>query len=261
MKSAPQSESQSEPTFPRDIVLGVHAWEYEPSTSAENGAPLLSNATVAFTEGEWQLSNEAWWPSDGKLLAVVAYAPYTATSAYVKGKGICWEGVDLGNEDTPDLLYSELHSGLRSGIGTVNLPMKHSLSSIDFALKHNAAEGESVAITSLRVEGLRWKGSFQSQPQPTWSAEGDPQGKTFFSGSRVLNYESAVVGSTLPVIPQSLAGGSVTIGITSTREGFADSYELTGKLPSTYLESGRHYTLTIAINADKLDFVIDIVRN
>ena len=256
--AATKSDIQGE--YPADIPFGVQMWEYPLEKAAPDGTIFLENAQIEQQGGEWMPGDGVLWPGADRNLAVVAYSPYGKASTEITlQEGIRFDAIDTEKDQT-DLLYTELRQGLHRNNdgGVVNLPFRHALCYVDFAIRTNAQASERVEIRSLSLLSVATKGDFRSLPQPEWDLTEAPHKVTFFNGLKLIGSTNTLLpGSGAWVLPQ-LVKSIVHADLDYTApNGDIIPYSLESDPLVKILEPGRHYTIILSYKSGEEILEVD----
>ena len=234
--------------YPADVPFGAQVWDYAVGMDVTAGSVFLDNGEVERINGEWMPGNGLLWPGTDKLLAVLAYSPYGKASQPVSlQEGIRFEAVDTEKDQT-DLLYTDLREDLhRHDGGVVNLPFRHALCYVDFAIRTNALSTERVEIRSLSLTAITTEGSFRSLPEPEWTLTGSRHAVTFFTGLKYIGpTNTPLPGSGAWVLPQ-IVNSSVRVELDYTApNGDIVPFTLETEPFQKVLEPGRQYTIVLS---------------
>lgn len=234
--------------YPADVPFGVQAWDYSLGKDSAAGEVFLDNARVTQIGGEWVPGEGLLWPGVGRQLAVLAYSPYGKAAQPVSlQEGIRFEAVDTEKDQT-DLLFTELRQDLhRHDGGVVNLPFRHALCYVDFAIRTNALSTERVEVRSLSLVSVATQGSFRSLPEPEWTLSGAPHSVTFFQGLKYIGATNTLLpGSGAWVLPQTLKS-AVRVELDYTApNGDIIPFALESEPMVKTLEPGRQYTIVLS---------------
>jgi hypothetical protein len=234
--------------YPADVPFGVQVWDYDLAKEPTSGTVLLDNAQVTFTGGEWVPGNGVLWPGMDRNLAVLAYSPYGRAASVNLQEGIRFEAVNTDTDQT-DLLYTDLRQGLHRNNdgGVVNLPFRHALCYVDFAIRTNALESERVEVRSLSLLSLYTEGDFQSLPEPGWSLTGTPHKVTFYKGLKLVRATNTLLpDSGAWVLPQAVKSIVHADLDYTAPNGDILPYSIESEPLVKILEPGRHYTIILS---------------
>lgn len=250
--------------YPADVPFGVQMWDYALEQDPAEGIVFLDNARVTQTDGEWVPGDGVLWPGIDRNLAVLAYSPYgKASKAITREEGVCFDAVDTEKDQT-DLLYTELRHGLHRNNdgGVVNLPFRHALCYVDFAVRTNARDEEHVEVRSLSLLTLATEGSFQSLPMPEWTLTGVPHKVTFYSGLKLIGASNTLLpGSGAWVLPQAVRSIVHADLDYTAPNGDILPYSIESEPLVKILEPGRHYTIVLSyISGDEILEVVEVNR-
>ena len=252
--------------YPTGQPFAVNAWTLdrelrwdEGMTSAQN---YLADVAVSFSEENgWTLGENYLWPSADRHMTVIGYSPIESFTSCTAETGVSCS-YDMTADQT-DLLYTDPQKDLdkmECG-GVVSLPFRHALSQIDFKVKNRVTKDEEILIKSIRIDGVKSRGSFTSLPEPIWVTEEDEMTLLFFEGNESTRNLSMEIGRTWNVIPQAL---STKVTVEYEYRTAADTgFTLTLKTCDlqTNLKPGRHYTYTLAVGIDEVQFLLEIIED
>lgn len=252
--------------YPDGQSFAVSAWALDRNFEWNNGVAdaevYVCDAEVSVNNGgKWAISEDALWPSRQQRLTVIGYTPIEAFTECNSEAGVCCTYDMLTSQ--VDLLYTEPQVDLdkvECG-GTVTMPFRHALAQIDFEIKNRVGKNEEIIVKSLKIDAVKSKGSFCSLPSPVWKVGDEEMELLFFEGEKYTKNYPLGIGNTWNVIPQVLAT-NVTIEYeyrTANDTGFTQTMR-TCKL-KTPLESGRHYTYTLTVGIDEVQFLLEIIED
>lgn len=248
--------------YPDGQPFGVSAWVYEPGAAWDGteATPFLTDARISEQGRVWEPIPGVLWPDKRHRLAFQAYAPYGAAGGIDVRTGVTFPGVDVTRNQT-DLLYTAPVTGLsgESVGGVVNLPFRHALCLVDFQLRCNAAEGERAVVSGVSLDGIGCTGSFRSLPQAEWALEGDARELVFFEGSQDLGHTNHPVGEQRWVIPQFARACVAVQLVYHDFWGNETAMDLRSAPLDIPLESGRHYTFSLACALDAGTLKVDLL--
>lgn len=234
-----------------------HFWAEESSQSEV----YLNNASVYFTENGFKLGKDTLWPATDKSLTVVACTPTDAFVSISADKGAeCSYDMLLSQAD---ILYTDPQADLNKidcG-GVIALPFRHALCQVDFMVKNRVAKDEEILIKSIKIDGVKHRGTFASLPEPTWTIGPDEVSLLFFEGDMETTNTPEDIGDSWLIIPQELTT-NVTVEYeyrTSADTGFTLTLKTCDL--QTKLEPGRHYTYTLSVGIDDVKFLLEIIED
>ena len=241
--------------YPADRDFTASVWNYgNPSTAS----PYLDAVRVTRSGNVWTPEPAALWPESDRRIVTLAASPLGAASSLRLDTGVVFTDIDTA--DQTDLLYTDPVTTVSRDAtdGVVSLPFRHALSLMDFEMRSNASESQVVHVLGISLDRLHTRGSFASQPEPSWTSGGEADEVTFFTGKQAVTHKNEAVGQGRWVIPQPLAT-QVTVRI-RVQEGEEVTTETLQSSPfRLQLEPGRHYTLTLACLLDAMTLKIDIL--
>jgi len=231
--------------YPTDQPFGVDAWDY-PVKGSGSSHLFLSAAKVSFDGSVWAPAGGVLWPSKKRQVSFLAHSPFgKAASVSLDGGGVVFSGVDVLADQT-DLLYSDLLEGLsKTGGGVVNVPFRHALCYVDFAMRTNALAGDKVEVKSVSLMELSTTGSFNSLPQPIWKDLGTAHEVQYFAGSKEIGGSAQVLGPGMWTIPQAVETYVHVTLVHTLGNGIVQAYTMDSEKLSKHMEPGRHYTITV----------------
>lgn len=230
--------------YPEGESFGVDLWSYPAGT--EQWTSFLSDEKISFDGEKWRPQEPLRWPSVTHRLAVQAWAPYGHSVVRSISEGIGFDGVDLEREQT-DLLYTEQFRDLSKAPGAVvSLPFRHALCYVDFAMRTNAMESETITIRRVSMAAIYTRGDFRSLPEPHWTALGERHEVEFFSGEVSLSAVNQPLGGGRWTLPQ-VVGSLIRVELDYTDSNGITLHEtVETNLMDKLLEPGRQYTLTLS---------------
>lgn len=250
-------------TYPIDVPFGVTAVTLPVESSWHNGlsnaSAFLDNEKVLPVENKWLPESLCNWPHVSKTLSAIAWSPYTAGKANFTG-GVVFENVDIAQNQT-DLLYTEPVTDVHKGVygGVVALPFRHALSTIKVKAKNLVDTNEKIVIKSIKLSGIKNKGSFKSLPSPQWTLEETTVPLGFYEGSFEASQAPQSLGHTFLVIPQQLQTDFEVEFSYFTSAGTYINQTLKTRAVETLLESGRSYTYTLSVGIDEVKFMLEVI--
>lgn len=252
--------------YPVGQPFAVNVWTLEEGESwgdNSDDAELYHSGepTYMIDTDRWVLPYDKHWPERSKKVTVIGYSPVSSFNSCTSSDGAsCIYNM---RHDQADLLYTEPQEDLdkvECG-GTVIMPFRHALSQVDFKVKNRVRGDEEIIIKSIRIDGVKCCGHFTSLPTPTWVLENEEMELSFFMGHQTTVNNPVEIGHTWNIIPQALST-KVTVEYeyrTSADTGF--SLVLKTCDLRTDLKPGRHYTYTLAIGIDEVQFLLEIIED
>lgn len=255
----PATRSNTADAFPVDAQITVDAWDYPIDKGLEAGKIFLPAAKVSYNGEEWLPGgDEVMWPASNRNLAVLASCPNGKALSSDLENGVHFRVDDILSDQT-DLLYTGLLDGLNKKYGgVVDLPFNHALCYVDFAMRTNAREGETVEVTDVSLVSLATAGDFNSLKEPQWTISGGTKEVAFFSGSVMVGATNTAVGTGMWVIPQFVES-EVKVSLEYTmNSGTFHLHEglMSAKFRKRFLP-GRHYTITLSFFPDGEKLILD----
>lgn len=252
--------------YPTGQPFAVSAWTLDKelpwSENAAESDTYLSGATVVVNDEDvWALPDKELWPSRDKRLTVIGYTPVEAFGECSVEKGATCT-YDMLNGQI-DLLYTEPQTDLdkvECG-GIMVMPFYHALAQINFEVKNRVMKGEEIIIKSIKVDGVKHRGSFCSLPSPEWEVEDSETQLVFFDGEQKTANAPSEIGQTWNMIPQVL-DTKVTVEYeyrTASNTGFTQTLKTCDM--KTNLKPGRSYTYTITVGIDEVQFLLEIIED
>lgn len=243
----------------------------------DDGRLFMKNVEVTSASGTlWAPSETYFWPAE-ETLDFYAYAPYNSTgdgygdnmTINQNAKTITFSHtVPAEATDQPDILFThKACSKAESTNGTVSLRFHHALAGVKFVAKNVT----DCTITSITLKGLYGQGlctyTYDDGTEKgtfAWELTGE---KRDFSETFNVTLTDSEGESTQPItdknpettfmmIPQTLEGVTVEVGVT-TSEG---SFTLTGKLTGAW-EAGKIYTYAISTESINWEYVFEVTPN
>ena len=233
--------------YPADVPFGAQVWDYRIGKDASSGDVFLDDARITQNNGEWGPVPGILWPGVERELAVLAYSPFGKAAAVNMTEGVQFESVNTSVDQT-DLLYTELRQGLhRNDGGVINLPFRHALCHVDFAMRTNASSDERVEIRSLSLSAIATEGSFHSLPEPVWTLTGSAPPVAFFTGLKLIRATNTELpGSGAWVIPQTVSAIVRAELDYTDPSGHIYTFTLESEPFVKIFEPGRQYTLILS---------------
>lgn len=260
------SKAEADENYPEGQPFAVSAWTLDEQllwdTDMASAESYLSDVAVSFSEiAGWVLDESHLWPSADKNLTAIGYSPVGSFTSCTAEKGVSCS-YDMTADQT-DLLYTDPQKDLdkvECG-GIISLPFRHALSQIDFEVKNRVTKDEEILIKSISIDGVKCRGSFTSLPEPVWVTEDEEMTLVFFEGNEDTRNLPEEIGRTWNVIPQAL---STKVTVEYEYRTAADTgFTLTLKTCDlqTNLKPGRHYTYTLAVGIDEVQFLLEIIED
>ena len=249
------AKADADEDYPAGQPFAVNAW-------TSDGEAYISGGTVTICEdGGWMLEQSTLWPHRSKRLTVIGYTPAEAFTSCTTVEGVTCT-YDIYQTQT-DLLYSDPQEDMdkvECG-GIVTVPFRHALCQVDFEVKNRVMKDEEIIIRSIKIDGIKPKGTFRSLPEPEWEAEGDPMEVLFFEGEQTTRNVPDRIGSTWNIVPQVL---NTTVSVeyeyrTASDTGFTTTLKTCAL--QTNLKPGRHYTYTLSVGIDDVKFLLEIIED
>lgn len=223
------------------------------------------NSTTSNSKGEqgrlWGLKPTVLWPDVDTTLTIIGYSPADAGCICDTKKGVT-HTMDVKTDQT-DLLYTRLccdREKNRDG-GIVPLIFEHALCRIDLRAVHCVSADEKITVKKITIDSVRHKGTFSSLAKPQWELEKSYTGFTLFEGSeRLPGSISKPIGGYILLPPQVLET-TITVEYEYTN---AQQSTIPQRLSTVALETklmaGRKYTFTLAVGADDVKFLQEILK-
>lgn len=238
----------------------------------DDGRLFMPNEKVTSASGNlWTTGETYFWPAE-ETLNFYAYAPYSSTGdGYGDNMTINQNAKNITFSHTvpdqataqPDILFThKACSKASSENGTVPLRFHHALAGVKFVAKNVTP----CTVTSITLRGLYGQGSCTYDAATgtfTWELTGE---KRIFSEDFNVELTNSEGETTQPItdvnkattfmmIPQTLEGVTVEVGVT-TSEG---EFTLTGSLAQTGAwEAGKIYTYAISTESINWVYVFDV---
>lgn len=238
----------------------------------DDGRLFMPNEKVTSASGNlWTTGETYFWPAE-ETLNFYAYAPYSSTGdGYGDNMTINQNAKNITFSHTvpdqataqPDILFThKACSKATSNGGTVSLRFHHALAGVKFVAKNVT----NCTVTSITLRGLYGQGSCTYDAATgtfTWELTGE---KRIFSEDFNVELTNSEGETTQPItdvnkattfmmIPQTLEGVTVEVGVT-TSEG---EFTLTGSLVQTGAwEAGKIYTYAISTESINWVYVFDV---
>lgn len=238
----------------------------------DDGRLFMPNEKVTSASGNlWTTGETYFWPAE-ETLNFYAYAPYSSTGdGYGDNMTINQNAKNITFSHTvpdqataqPDILFThKACSKATSNGGTVSLRFHHALAGVKFVAKNVT----NCTVTSITLRGLYGQGSCTYDAATgtfTWELTGE---KRIFSEDFNVELTNSEGETTQPItdvnkattfmmIPQTLEGVTVEVGVT-TSEG---EFTLTGSLVQTGAwEAGKIYTYAISTESINWEYVFEV---
>ena len=240
----------------------------------DDGRLFMPNEKVTSASGNlWTTGETYFWPAE-ETLNFYAYAPYSSTGdGYGDNMTINQNAKNITFSHTvpdqataqPDILFThKACSKATSENGTVPLRFHHALAGVKFVAKNVTP----CTVTSITLKGLYGQGlctyTYDGDTGTfAWTTTGD---KRDFSETFNVTLNNSEGENTQPItdekpettfmmIPQTLEGVTVEVGVT-TSEG---EFTLTGSLAQTGAwEAGKIYTYAISTESINWVYVFDV---
>lgn len=240
----------------------------------DDGRLFMPNEKVTSASGNlWTTGETYFWPAE-ETLNFYAYAPYSSTGdGYGDNMTINQNAKNITFSHTvpdqatkqPDILFThKACSKASSENGTVPLRFHHALAGVKFVAKNVTP----CTVTSITLKGLYGQGlctyTYDGDTGTfAWTTTGD---KRDFSETFNVTLNNSEGENTQPItdekpettfmmIPQTLEGVTVEVGVT-TSEG---EFTLTGSLAQTGAwEAGKIYTYAISTESINWVYVFDV---
>lgn len=238
----------------------------------DDGRLFMPNEKVTSASGNlWTTGETYFWPAE-ETLNFYAYAPYSSTGdGYGDNMTINQNAKTITFSHTvpdqataqPDILFThKACSKATSNGGTVSLRFHHALAGVKFVAKNVT----NCTVTSITLRGLYGQGSCTYDAATgtfTWELTGE---KRIFSEDFNVELTNSEGETTQPItdvnkattfmmIPQTLEGVTVEVGVT-TSEG---EFTLTGSLAQTGAwEAGKIYTYAISTESINWEYIFEV---
>lgn len=251
--------------YPDDMPFGVCAWSLPSNrrweTERGSAEEFLVDERVAHGEEAWSMSRRVEWPSRTMLLSFLGYAPYDSASGCDRNAGVRFDGVDTRTEQT-DLLYTDPLADVSkfTGGGVVHVVFRHALCKVDFRMHRTTAGEGSIVVRRIWLESVRHKGDFASLREPQWILADEAASELFFEGEAEAQYSIRPVGEAHFMIPQRLdCAVCVELDYVNPWGGTVRQRLSTRPLDSVF-EAGRHYTCTLTLSPDEVQFLSEAMN-
>ena len=252
--------------YPEGQPFAVNVWTLEKEQcwrhNAEDADIYISGEYAYMSDADrWALMDDHLWPEREKKVTVIGYSPVRSFGSCTSFHGASCT-YDM-RESQEDLLYTDPQTDLdkvECG-GTVIMPFYHALSQVDFEVKNRVRDDEEIFIKSIWIDGVRCCGTFNSLPVPTWELEEDEMELLFFEGHQPTSNNPIEIGTAWNIIPQVLST-KVTVEYeyrTAANTGFTLMLKTCDL--QTNLKPGRHYTYTLAVGIDEVQFLLEIIED
>lgn len=255
-------EQATHNAYPKDSSFGVWVmaleehllWKFDHKFADT----VVDNEIVGWNGTEWNTAVPYDWPAE-KTLTVAAYSPANVEAEFSAKSGVAFSNVDALDEDSKELMYAGpvCDKTYGAGSGSVNLPFRHALCSVQFAVIPHLPEHIDVKVRHISVEQLYHKGSFTSLPYPSWSVTGDCYTQVFFEGEEVvLAGETELLDSPKWLLPQITKVKVKLVCDFLYKEATLpeQSFEIEKNVA---WEAGMTYSYTLKIYTDNIGFLHD----
>lgn len=213
------------------------------------------------TASKWQFSDgKHYWPATGSLdffaympatkpsyISTITYAMSDDPTPVLNRQFTCG---DLPNSDTGQSTVKEFIYALQTGQSKaaqgatgVALNFKHPLARI--TLQWSAADHTGIAINSIAFKNIKNNGTctIDATGNATWTPTGD-----------ATDFTASGLDRPYLVVPQTFAGGSVSIEISATKDD--DTETFTASVPTSWV-AGNSYTYSFTINFAPKELIVD----
>lgn len=152
------------------------------NTDAAAAATLAAGSSVEF-------NGECWVPVPAlecqatSSLTCFAIAPQGIASDFSLEKGVTIKDFDVTSGILPLFAGPIADYNVYNTQGCIALPFVHALSKVEFCVR--SVSDSTIIVKSLTVDGVKYKGSFESLPTPHWSA-GDETMCVEFCGEPIV---------------------------------------------------------------------------
>jgi len=250
--------------YPADQSFNASLWQYAAESTWEDATiePFVNAAIISWQDGTWRPESGATnWPGREKHLTVVAASPAGKADDIDSGNGVIFKIDNILYEQT-DLLYSDLQTDLDklTNGGVIHIPFQHALCQVDFRIKHNLPEPQTISIKSLVLHDTLVSGEFVSLRDPAWKTRGNPADVTFFTGDFPAPYTPEAIGASMFLLPQHLSSTIEVTFLHTGSNGKAIEHSIKTLPLNKTLTPGRHYTFTLSIILNDPDFKIEVVE-
>ena len=254
--------------FPPGQSIAVRAWELpeqdswkEAASSAQEFLPLTE--ILPFADGKtWGFEDPVLWPQRHKRLTFLAYSPFDAGAGCDAETGVSFLDVDVVGNPV-DLLYTdpvEDVDKMECG-GTVVLPFRHALCSMNFKIKNRVQTQEQIVVKNITLENVNYKGDFHSLLSPQWTLESERTSFVFFEGEYQTGHLPEDIGQRYLMVPQSLDTQVKVEYDFFTEQGTFISQKLSTVSMRTVLEPGVNYSFTLSVGIDDVIFLVEIIED
>ena len=264
--------------YPLDQDFSVCAWtgdrEWLPLSRAFSQEVSLTDSIrkIQVTDTLWAFDEMVMWPSKNEILSVTAYSPYDEECEISREKGVQWSTDDILKEQV-DLLYAHKE---RNRMGNINnnifhLPFNHALSRVSFRVKNRVDNTgahdvlnrpHKITVTNIIIEGVKYKGSFCSLPEPTWTLNDDLRPlPIFINDSFVTSGTPEPIGNVWLLVPQTF-NTKVYVQFEYTTVEPTIITQRLGTVPlTTTIEPGRDYVYTLSVGIDDVLFLQERIED
>ena len=214
---------------------------------------FCNNQKVTCSNGQWSFPDgeTRYWSSDNAKISYIAYYPYS-TSA--DSTGIEWTAYNDGYNAKPvtadqyDLLWERNPAAANSDDHSLNITLAHACSKLTVNVTRLGSEiTQGAQIDKIFIKGMKNKGTFNftGDNAGTWTFSQEyiptpyPMKSITHDNQLFAKYEAILIPQEAVMIlePQILNGAA---------------YQLT--IPSQKYEMGTHYTITIQVGQDQVNF-------
>ena len=251
--------------YPQDVPFGV--WIYslpEKQTWKKNSAQaklLLDNSIVTYNNGEWTNTPILEWPKKQNL-TVFAYSPLDVNATYSQQKGLEIKDLDVTAGVYPLFTNPIADCVAKYSGGCIALPFVPSLAKVEFRVRSMAQMDSVLRLRSLKIDKIHYKGSFQSQPQATWTPTSETMNLEFCSGRVMIENSSQTIGTQM-VLPQAVQQPVELVIDIYNKDGVLIEYgrKITSRPIECSWNVGKYYTYTLNLTTDSVTFTTDIFDN
>lgn len=237
-----------------DNPVGVYAF-------TRDGQIYINREKLESDSGEWSMSREYLWPSDGKL-RFFGFSPFDAGFEIVSGDAVL-ENYSPTSSDS-ELLVTDDSKFFEQAHGEVCLELYPATSQLDFRVVNGLNKETSVRLEKMVLKGICLNGDLSMNKGLRWTLTGAKEDLVLFDASKdngmdEVTFEPSYFGKLWNVLPQnSLPVVELTYAFSTAGSGWlTGQVQQTEKLTSDWMP-GRRYTYTLMITENTVRHTVGI---
>lgn len=230
---------------------------------AGTATPYIASTAVNWDDDtdEWLFSDgKHYWPATGSL-DFFAYMPATAPTYITAVTYAMTDGPtpavsrqftcaslplsDTGQGSINEFVYALTTGQSKAAQGSTGVTLNFTHPFARITLQWSAADHTGITINSITFKDIKNNGTcaIVGSGTPTWTPSGD-----------AADFTAADMGGPYLVVPQTFAGGNVTVEVNATKEGDTETFTAT---VATAWAAGYSYTYSFTLNFKAKELIVD----